>query len=450
MPGNIGKQAVVVGAGMGGLTAARALADYFESVVVLERDSLPSTAAHRVGTPQAPHVHVLLTSGYNALTRLYPNFDDDLRRAGAVQLRAGLDVRNERPGYDPFPQRDLGWSVYSMSRALLEHTVRTQLAKYPNVVVRQRCRAEKVLMTSDGAAASGVAYESSDGRRDVVPADMVVDSSGRGNLTLELLKSSNRHLPEETVIGVDFRYATAMIPIPNDAPTGWMGVYTLPEAPASSCGGLMMPVEGRKWVLSLAANHGAQPPDSWNGFLEFTRKLRTLTIYNAISASMPIDRIVEFGFPESVRRHFESLENFPKRFLPLGDAICRFNPVYGQGMSVAALEAGMLHSLLGARGSPEETLDRLSTRYFEEASSLIDAPWAIAAGMDLVYPQTRGKRPPDFEMMTRFGLALNRIAARDPEVHKLTVEVQHLLKPRSALLAPKIVERVRSEMSGGS
>jgi hypothetical protein len=116
--GFIGKQAVVVGAGMGGLTAARALADYFENVVVLERDSLPTHPTHRVGTPQAQHVHVLLTSGYNALTGLFPNFGDELTRAGAVQLRAGFDVRIERPGYDSFPQRDLGWPLYSMSRPL--------------------------------------------------------------------------------------------------------------------------------------------------------------------------------------------------------------------------------------------------------------------------------------------------------------------------------------------
>src|SRR5262249_17773689 len=150
MPTTIGKQAIVIGAGMGGLSAARAVSDYFEQIVVLERDTLPADPIHRVGTPQAQHVHALLTSGLNALRTLFPNFEQDLMRAGAVPLRAGLDVRLERPGFDPFPRRDLGWLVYSMSRPLLEHTVRRQLEGHPNITLRQRCRAESVMATSDG------------------------------------------------------------------------------------------------------------------------------------------------------------------------------------------------------------------------------------------------------------------------------------------------------------
>ena len=99
----VGKQAIVVGAGMGGLTAARALADHFERVVVLERDALPRDAAHRAGTPQARHVHALLGGGQRALGDLFPGVEGDLARAGAVPLRVGLDIRAERPGYDPFP-----------------------------------------------------------------------------------------------------------------------------------------------------------------------------------------------------------------------------------------------------------------------------------------------------------------------------------------------------------
>src|SRR2546421_12603411 len=120
----IGKQAVVIGAGMGGLTAAGALADHFDQVVVLERDTLPSEPTHRAGTPQARHVHALLLSGQRALSELFPGFEQDLARAGAVPLRVGFDVRMERPGYDPFPKRDLGSSNFAGSRPAIEHTLR--------------------------------------------------------------------------------------------------------------------------------------------------------------------------------------------------------------------------------------------------------------------------------------------------------------------------------------
>src|SRR5580700_3726691 len=135
----IGKQAVVIGAGMAGLTAAGALADRFDQVVVLERDALPAEPTYRAGTPQARHLHALLLSGQRALSELFPGFEQDLARAGAVPLRVGLDVRMERPGYDPFPQRDLGWFSYAVSRPTIECAVRRRVESLANITLRQHC-----------------------------------------------------------------------------------------------------------------------------------------------------------------------------------------------------------------------------------------------------------------------------------------------------------------------
>src|SRR5207342_2779840 len=151
----IGKQAVVIGAGMGGLTAAGALADCFDQVVVLERDTLPSEPVYRAGTPQARHVHGLLLSGQRALSELFPGFEQDLARSGAVPLRAGLDVRVERPGYNPFPQRDLGWCGYAASRPAIERAVRRRVEGQANITVRQRCRVSEVLASPNGAVVTG-------------------------------------------------------------------------------------------------------------------------------------------------------------------------------------------------------------------------------------------------------------------------------------------------------
>src|SRR5258708_30828672 len=129
----IGKRAVVIGGGMAGLTAAVALADRFDQVVVLERDTLPAEPTYRAGTPQARHVHALLLSGQRALSELFPGFEQDLAQAGAVPLRAGLDVRAERPGYDPFPQRDLGWIRYAGSRPAIERAVRAWVEGRANI-----------------------------------------------------------------------------------------------------------------------------------------------------------------------------------------------------------------------------------------------------------------------------------------------------------------------------
>jgi 2-polyprenyl-6-methoxyphenol hydroxylase-like FAD-dependent oxidoreductase len=442
----IGKQAVVIGAGMGGLTAAGALADCFDQIVVLERDTLPSEPAYRAGTPQARHVHALLLSGQRALGELFPGFERDLARAGAVPLRVGLDVRMERPGYDPFPQRDLGWFSYALSRPTIERAVRSRVEGQRNTTLRQRCQVQEVLATPNGEAVTGVRYENANGASETIAADLVVDASGRGALTLALLQAIGQPLPEETTIGIDLGYATCIFAIPNDAATDWKGVMTFGQAPQNSRGGLMLPLEGNRWMATIGGRHGDVPPSDADGFLTYARALRTPTIYNAISRAKRLDGVARYGFPESVRRHFERLDVFPRGLLPIADAICRFNPVYGQGMSVAALEACLLRKLLETPGTKGDPIAALAPTFFAEVQTLIDTPWSVAV-LDFAFPDTRGQRPADFETTLRFRIALTRLAAEDPAVHKLTAEVQHLLKPRNVYLDPALVMRVFAKMA---
>ena len=161
MPNTIGKRAIVIGAGMGGLTAARAMASYFEDVVVIERDALPTHPSPRAGTPQGKHVHALLAGGQRALGELFPGFERDLERDGAVTLRAGLDLRTERPGYDPFPQRDLGFDSYALSRALVEFITRTRLNGHANVEIHERCRIGRLSADAEDRRVTGVALMTS-------------------------------------------------------------------------------------------------------------------------------------------------------------------------------------------------------------------------------------------------------------------------------------------------
>ncbi len=441
----IGKHAVVVGAGMGGLAAARVLADHFEHVVVLERDTLPSDAAHRPGTPQSKHNHAILAGGLRALDELFPGFEQDLSQAGAVPLRIALDFRFELPGYDPFPQRDLGMLIYSMSRPLIECVVRQRVQQHANIALRQRCRVRDVVASADGARVTGIRFETDNSKREMLPADLVVDASGRGNITLGLIGSIGQPPPEETVIGVDFGYATAIFAVPDNAPSDWKSILTLPRAPESSRGALMLPLEGGRWMVSLAGRYGEKPPGDPDGFLRFTQQLRTPTLHNAIRRARRLGDVVRFGFPASVWRHFERLEAFPRGLLPFGDAICRFNPAWGQGMSVAAQEALLLRRLLGR--SEGDALAGLALSFFTEACGLIETPWMSAAIPDFALPQTTGQRPPDLDSSLKFGSALNRLAAEDPAVHKVTIEVRHLLKPRSVLRDPDLVERVNAIMA---
>jgi 2-polyprenyl-6-methoxyphenol hydroxylase-like FAD-dependent oxidoreductase len=444
----LGKRAIVVGAGMGGLAAAGALVDYFEHVIVFERDRLPSEAAHRAGTPQARHVHVLLAGGQCAFESLFPGVTTELVKAGAVPIRMAVDTRSELAGYDPFPQRDLGWDNFSMSRPLAEYVVRKELAKRTNVALREHCRVAALAVGgANGGAVSGVRLAEDNGEGEVVTADVVVDASGSGALTLAVLQSTGIAAPAETRIGVDLAYATAVFSIADDAPGDWKGVFTFPNPPTGSRGALMMPIEGSRWILSLGGAHGDTPPGNLDGFLAFAEQLRTATIYRAIKRAKPMTEVGRFAFPESVRRHFERMDFFPRGLITLGDALCRFNPIYGQGMSVAAQEACILRDLLAAHTAARDPLEGLPQAFFTAIQEVIDTPWVTAAVQDFAYPQTRGERPPDIENTLKLAAAVNRAAARDANVHKLAVEVRQLLKPRSAYRDPAFVAQVYAAMA---
>jgi 2-polyprenyl-6-methoxyphenol hydroxylase-like FAD-dependent oxidoreductase len=442
----IAQQAVVIGAGMGGLSAARALADHFERVLVLEGDALPADPLDRAGVPQGRHVHALLGGGQRALGELFPEFESDLVRAGAVPVRVGLDVRVERPGFDPFPQRDLGWDSYAMSRPLIERIVRQRVEQCASIELRQRCRVQGLLPRAGGAGVAGVRYTDPDGNTDTATADLVIDASGRGTPTLDFLGATGRPRPEETTIGVDLAYATGVFAIPDDAPGEWKGVFCFPAGGRESRGSLLLPLEGHRWIATVGGRHGDNPPGDEAGFIAYAQSLRTPTVYNAIKHAKRLGDIARFRFPESVYRHYERLENFPRGVLPVGDAICRFNPVHGQGMSVAAQEARALSRLLAARAHEADPLAGLAPAFFAEVSTLIATPWAAAAVPDFVHPDTRGERPANLEQTLKFGTALGKLAARDPAVHKLTAEVQHLLKPRSVYQDPDLVQRVLAVM----
>ncbi len=447
MPTRIGKQAVVVGAGMAGLTAARSLADFFERVIILENDALPKEATHRPGTPQSRHLHALLAGGLQALSRLFPGFEESLSQAGAVRLRMGYDDRIERPGYDPFPQRDLGILIYGMTRPLLEFTTRKRLGEYRNIELSESCRAQQFIAAPGEATVTAVRCENSDGTSERLAADLVIDASGHGSLTLALLQSIGWPLPEETSIGVDIGYATALFEIPEDAPPDWIGARTLPDYPRNKRAASILPVEGNRWILTLGGRYDEKPPADWDGFLMYAQNLRTPTVYNAIRHAKRPSEIARFGFKASCWRHFERLEKFPRALLPFGDAICRFNPIYGQGMSVAALEADVLNRLLTAQSAESDGLAGLAAAFFPEAERLIDTPWWTAAIPDFSDPRTEGQRPSDLEDTFKFFAALLKLAAQDAAVHKLFIEIQNLLKPRSAYCDPELVRRVKAVMA---
>lgn len=438
-------RAIVVGAGIGGLTAAAALAAHFARVTVLERDSLPSRPAHRGGIPQGRHVHGLLCGGLNALDRLFPGFSAALAAEGAIPIRVGLDARLEQPGYDPFPQRDLGWTGYSMSRPLLEHVVRQFVERIDRVDIRTGCHVREITAASDGGTVSGVRLHAPRGQEESLAADLVVDASGRGALTLDFLRNSGCAPPEESAIDVDIRYTCAVFELRADRRRDWQVLQTRPD-PGVGRRAIMFPLEGGKhWILGLGGVNGDSAPNDHSGFVEYARTLRTRTAHDAIRDAELQGEIVRFAFPRSFRRHFERMRTFPRGLLPIADTICRINPSFGQGMSVAAKEAVLLGDVIESLAAGDDPLAELAPTFFAALDSVLEDPWR-ASSSDYAYPHLATARPADFAERLKFQAALTRLAAADPAIHKAMMEVSHLMKPSSVYRERGLAERIAAEM----
>jgi hypothetical protein len=221
-------------------------------------------------------------------------------------------------------------------------------------------------------------------------------------------------------------------------------LQTRPDPKANGRRAIMYPLEGsNRWLLGLGGTHGDSAPPDPNGFVAYAASLRTPTAADVLRQTDFEGEIVRFAFPSSIRRRFEELPSFPAGLIPIGDAICRLNPSYGQGMTLAAQEAVFLRQLLVADhgGGPEQARGTAAA-YFAGLGSILDYPWAVAAG-DFVYAETSGDKPDDYEQRARFNAALTRLAADDADVHRLMVEVGHLLRPPSAYADEGVAARLR-------
>jgi 2-polyprenyl-6-methoxyphenol hydroxylase-like FAD-dependent oxidoreductase len=304
MSGLLGRCAVVVGAGIGGLSVAGALAKYFERVEIFERDRLAASAVSRSGTPQDRHPHGLLAGGLKALDELFPGFESDLATAGAVPVRVAQEIQYERPDVGVLPKRDFGISLLCASRPLIEFVLRRQAEATANIMFRPLCRVTEILSASADEALTAIRFDTEAGRLETLKADLVVDATGRGALTLTLLDALGWEPPEVTEVGVDLSYATIVLPIPTKAPSDLRLVLTLADPPAITLSAVLLPIEDNRWIVSIADRGATAPLQTWDCFIEASRSLMTPTIYNALRYAEPQDSIRHYRFPASLWRHF--------------------------------------------------------------------------------------------------------------------------------------------------
>jgi 2-polyprenyl-6-methoxyphenol hydroxylase-like FAD-dependent oxidoreductase len=427
---------VVLGASMAGLLAARVLADAYAQVTVIDRDDLPQTPMHRRGVPHGRHIHGLLARGQQALEELFPGVTAELVAQG---VPAGDLLANGRLYFSGYRLRQAhtGLMVLAASRPVLEGHVRARVRALPNVRFVDRCDVVGLATTPDGRRVTGarVLRRADGSAEELLAADLVVDATGRGSRTPAWLEALGYPRPPKEQVRIGLGYATRIYRQRPGALGGDLAVLqaATPQHPRT---GALQVLEGDRWLLTLAGILGDHPPTDPDGFLAFARSLQFQDLYETVRDAEPLDDPVSFRFPASVRHRYERLDRFPDGLLMVGDAVCSFNPVYGQGMTVAALEALTLRRHLQRGIQPQPR------RFLRDIARVVDVPWDMAAGGDLVFPGVPGRRTLKVRPVSAYLTRLHAAAAHDAHLATTFVRVAGLVAPPQSLLRPGIVVRI--------
>lgn len=458
------RHAVVIGGSLAGLCAARALANHIPRVTVVDRDRFPDGPEVRAGVPQAHHLHVLITSGQRALDRLFPGLIAELHDLGAVPVAHPTDILylGTNGWRERFPATH---RLVGASRELIDWTVRRRLLADPRIRFLAGHEAIGLLPGPDGESIVGVALRprpggtgtstaggtdapAADGadapgpggaeeRVERLAADLVVDASGRGSRTPDWLAALGFGRPAESRIDAGLGYASRRYVLPPGTTDGWKNILVLPKPSVSSRGAVLYPIEHDRWMLTLGGLGAEVPPTDEAGFLEFIRTLRTPVLHQVLRDAKPDSPIHGFRRTSNHRRHYETMPRWPANLLVVGDAACAFNPVYGQGMSVAALAAVALDEHLRAH-------PRVFGRTAQAAVAACAAgAWTIATEADLRFTAAPESRPgPAARLAQWYRGRVSRVADRDQYVLRVLTDVLHLVRPPSALVRPGVAVRV--------
>jgi 2-polyprenyl-6-methoxyphenol hydroxylase-like FAD-dependent oxidoreductase len=437
----IGNHAVVLGASMAGLLAARALSEFFDAVTVVERDPLPDippdTAAARRGVPQGRHLHGLLARGAQVLEELFPGILDELILDGAHYLD-GQDLSQLH--YDiggHLMVRDgsaTSVTAYLATRPFLEEHVRTRLRTIPNVTLLDERDIVELTATPDHHRVTGTrVVNRRSGEDATLSADLVVDATGRAARTPTWLNELGYDRAREDHVPVRLTYVSQFLRMPPDA-LHELG-FVVGVMPGRPHGLGILRCENDTWMLTVFGIAGHEPPPDLSAMCEFVEEYAPARMLAAVRAAEPIGEPIRHRQPSSQWRRYDKMRRFPEGLLVIGDAICSFNPIYGQGMTVAALEALALRDCL-SRGTRD-----LARRFFRAAAAPIRQAWELSANPDLSLPEIDGTPPLLTRLLNAYVDRVLTAAEYDTVAAEQFFRVTSLIEPATRLLRPAVLWR---------
>lgn len=431
-----GTVAVVLGGSLAGLFAARVLADAYDQVLIVDRDLVLGVAGPRRGCPQGRHINGLLARGQLTMEELYPGITEELRADGVPTGDLAGDVRWYFNGKH-LKQQHADLLCIAATRPMLEKHIRARTQAIPNVKFAEQHEILGLRTTADRSRVTGVRVQRIGAAEpEVLAADLVVDATGRGSRTPVWLDELGYGRVEEESKKVGLGYVTQHYRITKDPYFGDLSINPVasPEVPR---GAICVRTDGNRVEMTTYGMLGDHPPTDQAGLFEWLKTLAVPDVYDVVHDAEPLDEPVAFRFPTTMRRRYERMSRLPEGLLVTGDAVCCFNPVYAQGMTVAALGALTLRSHLHTGVAPQPR------DYFRDlARDVIDPPWEMTNVVDLGFPGVVGNRTLKVRMGQAFLKRVQLAATRDGAVTSAYMRAAGMVDRPESMMRPGFVLRV--------
>lgn len=428
------ERALVLGGSVAGLLAARVVSDHASEVVIVERDELAEGPAARRGVPQGDQVHGLLARGLEQIESLFPGITKEMLDDGAEAADPGVDLRWYVNGRRK-PPSPIGEGV-ACTRPFLEWHLRRRLLALAGVrVVRGRAQG----LTMSAGRIDGVALSGKDGTEgEHLGGDLVVDCTGRSTRIEEWLRAIGYDPPPRRTVNVDLGYASRLYPRgPDDRLGDARAIISITEVLERPRGAAVFPVEGGRWLVTVGGYHHDRPTSSPADFAARLEEDPCVPLRQFAHRDDAVSDVTPFRYPSSVRRDFDRCRRLPGGLVAAGDSVASFNPIYGQGMTSAALHAATLGAYLASGSPPHEP----AIRYFRKLRPVINSVWTLSTSADFRLPHVTGDRPPGLWATHRINDLYTKATLRDADLHGLFLRVLNLQARPETMARPDNLAR---------
>lgn len=435
-------KAIIIGGGIAGKLAARVLSDYFREIIILEKDPQSLEVTPRKGARQGEHLHALLHAGQYGLEELFPGITEKFYGSGAIKINSTMDLTWFHHGGWKL-RYDGGYTTTLQTRPHLEYHMEQYIEQIPNITYQYQVTVKNFLYQIDDNRVTGVKIQLSNNKStEQLYADLVVDTSGSASLTSTWLEKAKITVPQEK-LDIGLTYVSQKFKLPENPKRDWKIKLIYPNPPQEKVGGTISKVEGDQYIVTIIGYlntiSGKEIIKREDGFLELTRTLPKQDIYHELLNATSLKKPAIYRVPQIKWKRIDKVKGFPNGLLLMGDTICRIDPVFGQGMSIAVLEALALRNILQEQ---KVSMQQVITSYHKKVARIIAPIWKMVITEVFRYPAITGKKPPELKIQQWYAKQVYLLSIERRDVYDSFIKVMNLVEPITFLMKPKIISSV--------